>query len=133
MKKWKHDLAICGAKMIMQIKKAALDGGLDNPVTEITGYGVRVIADYLDALLKDWIDLTSKYSDAERELEWLKEELDEWRGLGFDSSPSEWKEERQAELKAIAKRWADEDEAEMDAEDLKEIEERRGKREHNGC
>lgn len=115
--------------MVMQIKQAALDDPLDNPVGKITGCGVAVVADRLDALLMDWIQLTSECADNERMLTLYKGESREWKAFGFDRSPTEYSAERQAELRALAKRWNDEDEAEMDAEGLAEIEERRKKRE----
>ena len=34
----------------------------------------------------------------------------EWKKIGFDLNPSEYSKERQEELKAIAERWAKEDE-----------------------
>lgn len=129
MSKWVNNDAIRGAELLMQIKQAALDGGLDNPISSITGCGVAVVTRYLDALLKDWIDLTSDYADAKRDLEIYKDSDREWQVFGFDQGPTEYSEERQAELRALAKRWNDEDEAKMDADDLKEIEERRIRRE----
>ena len=130
MSKWIHSDVLRGAHMVMQIKQAALEGGLDNPISDITGCGVAVVANYLDALLKDWLDLTSRCADYKRDADMYKAECREWRDCGFDNSPDGMVEERVAELKALAKRWNDEDEAEMDADKLKEIEERRAKREN---
>lgn len=124
-----HDKAIRGAMMIMQLKQIALADPINNPIGKITGCGVAVVVDRLDALLMDWIQLTSECADNERMLTLYKGESREWKAFGFDRCPTEYSAERQAELWALAKRWNDEDEASMDAEDLKEIEERRAKRE----
>ena len=124
-----HDNAIRGAMMIMQLKQIALADPINNPIGKITGCGVAVVADRLDALLMDWIQLTSECADNERMLNLYKGNSQEWTAFGFDRCPTEYSAERQVELRALAKRWNDEDEAEMDAEDLKEIEERRAKRE----
>ena len=129
MSKWVNNDAIRGAELLMQIKQAAIEGGLDNPISSITGCGVAVVTQYLDALLKDWIDLTSDCADAKRDLKIYKDGDQEWRDFGFDNDPYEYSEERQEELRALAKRWNDEDEAAMDADDMKAIEERRVRRE----
>ena len=129
MGKWINSDAIRGAELVMQLKEAAIKGGLDNPISEIVGCGVGVVTRYLDALLKDWIDKTSDLEDTKRERTYYRESVQEWRDLGFDKDPSEQSDERQQELQDLAQRWNDEDEAEMDAQDQKEIDERREKRE----
>ena len=129
MGKWINSDAIRGAELVMQLKEAAIKGGLDNPISEIVGYGVGAVTRYLDVLLKDWIDKTSDLEDTKRELTYYRESVQEWRDLGFNKDPSEQSDERQQELQDLAQRWNDEDEAEMDAEDQKEIDERREKRE----
>ena len=128
MSNWIHDDAIRGAALVMQIKKAALSDPLDNPISKLSGCGVAVVAKHLDALLMDWIRLTSECADNERMMRLYRSESQEWTDFGFDQCPSQYSEERQTELKALAKRWNDEDEAAMDADDLKEIDERRAKR-----
>lgn len=129
MGRWINSEAIRGAELVMQLKEAAIQGGLDNPVSDIVGCGVGVVTRYLDALLKDWIDKTSDLEEAKRERTHYRESVQEWQDLGFDKDPSEQSDERQQELQDLAQRWNDEDEAEMDAEDQKEIDERREKRE----
>ena len=129
MGKWINSEAIRGAELVMQLKEAAIQGGLDNPVSDIVGCGVAFVTRCLDALLKDWIDKTSDLEDAKRERTYYRESVQEWHDLGFDRDPSEYSDERQQELQDLAQRWNDEDEAEIDAEDQKEIDERREKRE----
>lgn len=129
MSKWISNDAIRGAELLLKIKQAALDDPLENPITQITGCGVTVVAKHLDALLMDWIQQTSDCAEYKRMYTLYRSESLEWDDFGFDKYPSEYSAERQAELRTLAKRWNDEDEASMDEEDLKEIEERRAKRE----
>lgn len=131
MSKWIHSEVLRGVHMVLQLKEAAMQGGLDNPVSDITGCGVAVVTRYLDALLKDWLDKTSECDDAKRDRDIYREESKEWENFGFDRGPTEYSAERQSELRALAKRWNDEDEADMDADDLAAIEERRKKREES--
>ena len=126
---WITDRAIDGYKKVLQIKQAAINEWSGNLISEITGCGVCVVIDDLDALLKDWLVLRSRCADMEHEIAYRKESMKEWRDIGFDRDPSEYSDERQQELRALARRWNDEDEAEMDAEDMKEIEKRKAKRE----
>ena len=128
MSRWIHSDVLRGVHMVLQLKQAALEGGLDNPVSDITGCGVAVVTRYLDALIKDWLDLTSYYADVKRDYELEKAETKDWDAFGFDRYPSEYSEERQAELKALAERWNDEDEAEMDNDEQEEIDQRRKER-----
>lgn len=129
MSKWIQNDVLRGVGMVLQIKEAAMQGGLNNPISDITGCGVALVTQYLDALIKDWIEKTSDCDDFKRDLELYRKSDREWRSFGFDCDPTEYSEARQTELKALAQHWNDEDEANMDAQDMSEIEDRRKKRE----
>ena len=123
------DKAIDGFRLILEIKQAAIDGWLDNPISEITGCGVCVVIDELDALLKDWLDLKNRCAELENQMKFYRQTEQEWRELGFDYDPSEYKDEQQEALRALAQRFNDEVDERCDAEELQEIEARKAERE----
>ena len=124
-----RDKAIDGFQLVLKIKQAAIDGWLDNPISEITGCGVCVVIDELDALLKDWLDLKNRCAELENQMKSYRQTEKEWCALGFDYDPSEYKEEQQEALRALAQRFNDEIDMQCDAEELREIEARRAERE----
>lgn len=109
---WSRNKAPKAIAMLLHIKQAALEDK-DNPMwLNVCGYGCLAVAKIIDEFVNDY-NRTLTACAYEAHLHNVYENsCREWQKIGFDLNPSEYSKERQAELKAIAERWAKEDESE---------------------
>ena len=105
MSKWVTNDAIRGVQMVLQLKQAAIDGGLQNPVSEITGCGTAVVTRFLDALINDWMKQTSDAHDHEFNMDMYRSMYKSYHDeLGIVSVDEMYDEERE-DYKRIAQKW----------------------------
>ena len=110
MTKWSDNNVPRAVMMLLRIKQAALEDQ-DNPMwLETCGLGCMVVARLIDDLVDDYNKTKTSLAEAANMRDVYKRECYEWGNLGFDQMPSEYSEDRQNELKALAQRWKEEDE-----------------------
>lgn len=107
---WSRNKAPKAIAMLLHIKQAALEDK-DNPMwLNVCGYGCLAVARNIDELVNDYNRTLTALAYEAHLRSVYQNCCQEWQKNGFDLNPSEYSKERQEELKAIAKRWAKEDE-----------------------
>lgn len=96
--------------MLLDLKQYAI-ANKDNKIwTDAVGCGAFVMARLIDTLVDDYNRTKTSLAETENMRRIYYESCQEWQSIGFDYDPSEYGEERQAELKALAEKWRKEDE-----------------------
>ena len=95
--------------MLLHLKRAAIEDKDNRFWVESCGVAPFAMAKLIDCLIDEYNRTVTKLANAENEAGIWKRECDEWESMGFEYSPLEYSEVRQAELKALAEKWAKED------------------------
>ena len=109
MTKWSDSKAHRAVMMLLRIKQAALEDQNSQMWLDMCRLGPISLARLIDDLIDEYNETKTSLAEAENLRDAFRKECHEWCALGFDQMPSDYSEERQNELKALAQRWKEED------------------------
>lgn len=95
--------------MLLQLKEYVIANKDNKIMTDAAGCGAFAMAQLIDALVDDYNRTKTTLATIENERRIYYNVYKEWEEMGFDYTPTEYSDERQAELKVLAEKWNKED------------------------